>query len=82
VCSFGVSHLDDKVKMTKGNDMKVNEVKQKAKALGINCGKMKKTELIRSIQKTEGNTPCFGTSNGECQHIDCCFIRDCLKIRT
>ena len=61
--------------------MKVNEVKQKAKVLRINCGKMKKAELIHSIQKAEGNTPCFGKSNGECQYIDCCFMEDCLKIR-
>ena len=59
--------------------MKANEVKEKAKSLGIDCGKMKKTELIRAIQEAEGNTPCFGTSNGNCQYTDCCFIEDCLK---
>jgi len=59
--------------------MKINEVKEKAKALGINRGQMKKAELIRSIQEAEGNTPCFGTSNGTCQYTDCCFIEDCLK---
>ena len=59
--------------------MKTNEVKQKAKSLGINVGKMKKPELIHSIQEREGNTPCFGTSNGNCQQTDCCFIEDCLK---
>ncbi len=62
--------------------MKVNEVKQKAKALGISYGKMKKTELIHSIQEAEGNKPCFGKSNGECQYIDCCFMKDCLKIKS
>ena len=61
--------------------MKVSEVRQKAKALGISCGKMKKTELVHSIQKAEGNTPCFGKSNGKCQYIDCCFMEDCIKIR-
>jgi len=59
--------------------MKINEVKEKAKALGINWGKMKKTELIRAIQEAEGNTPCFGTSNGNCPYTDCCFMEDCLK---
>jgi len=61
--------------------MKINEVKEKAKALGINCGKMKKTELIHSIQEAEGSTPCFGTSNGNCQYTDCCFMEDCMKIQ-
>jgi hypothetical protein len=61
--------------------MKADEIKRKAKALGINWTKMKKSELIHAIQEAEGNTPCFGTSNGNCQQTDCCFIEDCLKIR-
>jgi hypothetical protein len=61
--------------------MKMTEVKEKAKALGITAGKIKKVELIHAIQIAEGNTPCFGTSNGQCVHTDCCFMDDCLKIR-
>jgi len=61
--------------------MKMPEIKQKAKMLGMRPGKMKKTELIRAIQLAEGYTPCFGTSNGQCLHTDCCFMEDCLKIR-
>ena len=57
------------------------EIKIKAKVLGITPGKMKKTELIHAIQRTEGNTQCFGWSNGQCPNIDCCFMKDCLKIR-
>ena len=59
--------------------MKVPEIKQKAKDLGIQPGKMKKTELIHAIQQAEGCTPCFGQSNGQCSQADCCFIQDCLK---
>lgn len=62
--------------------MKINAVKEKAKELGINCGKMKKAELIHSIQRAEGNTPCFGKSNGGCPHTNCCFMEDCLKIES
>jgi len=62
--------------------MKNSEVKQKAKSLGIDYSKMKKTELIRTIQEREGNRPCFGTSNGTCPYTDCCFMEDCLKIRS
>jgi len=61
--------------------MKMPEIRRKAEALGITPGKMKKAELIHSIQRAEGYTPCFGTSNGQCVHIDCCFMEDCLKIR-
>ena len=61
--------------------MKVAEIKKKAKDLGITCGKMKKAELILSIQRAEGNNTCYGTSNGQCGNTDCCFIEDCLKIK-
>ena len=57
------------------------EIKAKAKALGINPGTMKKTELIHAIQTAEGYTACFGRSNGQCSNTDCCFMADCLKLR-
>ena len=55
-------------------------IRQKAASLGIQPGQMNKTELIHSIQRAEGNTPCFGTSNGKCPYTDCCFMADCLKV--
>lgn len=60
--------------------MNMPEIKAKARDLGITPGKMKKTELIRSIQSAEGCTRCYGTSNGQCPYTDCCFIKDCLRI--
>ncbi len=59
--------------------MKIGQIKEKAQALGINPGKMKKTELIHAIQHAEGNTACFGTAEGFCPNSDCCFMHDCLK---
>jgi hypothetical protein len=61
--------------------MTMPEIKMKAKELGIEPGKMKKPELIHAIQTAEGNTPCFGRSNGQCPYTDCCFMKDCLKTR-
>ena len=55
-------------------------IRQKAVSLGIQPGQMNKVELIHSIQRAEGNTPCFGTSNGQCPYTDCCFMADCLKV--
>jgi len=69
------------VKTKEKKSMKMPEVKQKAKALGITSGKMNKLELIHAIQMSEGYRPCFGTSNGQCVYTDCCFLEDCLKIR-
>ena len=61
--------------------MGMPEIRKKAKALGIIPGKLKKAELIHTIQASEGCTPCFGRSNGHCTNIDCCFMNDCLKLR-
>lgn len=62
--------------------MKMAEIKEKAKYLGITPGKMKKVELIRTIQTAEGFVPCFGTSHGQCEQSECCFRGDCLKIKS
>ena len=61
--------------------MGMPEIRAKARALGIIPGKMKKPELIHTIQVTEGYEPCFGRSDGQCGNTDCCFIKDCLKVR-
>lgn len=62
--------------------MSMTEIRAKAQSVGVTPGKMKKTELIRAIQTAEGYTPCFGRSNGQCSNTDCCFRKDCLKIKT
>jgi hypothetical protein len=61
--------------------MKMNEIKKKAKSLGINPNNMKKADLIHAIQKAEGYTECFGKSGGQCPYANCCFMEDCLPIR-
>lgn len=64
-----------------GDPMKMADVRQKAEGLGIAAGRMKKTDLIRRIQQAEGYSPCYGTSNGTCAQMECCFRDDCLKVR-
>ena len=63
----------------KPKTMKVAEIKTKARELGIVPGKMKKIELIHAIQIAENNTPCYGTCNGWCDQLECCFRADCIK---
>ena len=59
--------------------MNIKEIKEIAKKNGISSGKMKKDELIRSIQKAEGNFDCFGTAfSGDCSQMDCMWKDDCL----
>ena len=57
--------------------MKMQEVREKAKALGLKTGGMKKVDLIRAIQSEEGNTPCFQTEVNDCDQVDCSWRNDC-----
>ena len=60
--------------------MTLKQVKDTAKTKGIKVGNMKKANIIRSIQKTEGNFDCFGTASaGVCDQINCLWKEDCLK---
>ncbi|HUW20266.1 MAG TPA: hypothetical protein VMW16_13290 [Sedimentisphaerales bacterium] len=59
----------------------MTEIRNKAKGLGINPGTMQRVELIHSIQRAEGCTPCYGRSNGQCGYTGCCFMPDCLTTR-
>ncbi len=61
--------------------MGMPEIRMKAQSLGLTSGKMKKPELIHTIQMAEGYEPCFGRSDGQCGNTGCCFIKDCLKVR-
>jgi hypothetical protein len=60
--------------------MKMQEVRERAKVLGIkNTFGLSKAELIRRIQKAEGNFDCFGTATAYCDQYQCCFREDCLE---
>jgi len=60
--------------------MKLQEIKEIAKRNGIKAGKMSKADLIRTIQRTEGNNDCFATAYvSECNQINCLWREDCMK---
>ena len=60
--------------------MKMQEIKKLATTMGIKGSKMKKNELIRTIQSKEGNSPCFQQeSSGSCLQMDCCWRDDCMQ---
>ncbi|MBN2536304.1 MAG: hypothetical protein JXB88_25705 [Spirochaetales bacterium] len=58
--------------------MKLEDIKKRAKDLGIRCTSLSKIDLIRTIQIYEGNYPCFATGNKTCERKDCCWRDDCL----
>jgi hypothetical protein len=61
--------------------MTMPEIKDKAKGLGINPGKMKKVDLVHAIQVAEHCTPCYGRSGGNCPWVQCCWRSDCFNTK-
>ena len=60
--------------------MRLNEIEKKARKLNIkDSWKYSKRDLIKEIQRREGNFPCFATTQGSCNQVICCWREDCLK---
>lgn len=61
--------------------MNLQEIKAIAKAKGIKAANIKKAELIRAIQREEGNFDCFGNAvSGQCDQLNCLWRKDCLPL--
>jgi hypothetical protein len=59
--------------------MNVASIREIARGLEVSIGKLNKGDLIRLIQTTEGNFPCFGTAlDGVCDQAGCLWREDCL----
>lgn len=59
--------------------MNIQAVRSIAKTRGIKYAKLSKADLIRTIQREEGNFPCFGTCvDGSCDQFNCAWRADCL----
>jgi hypothetical protein len=58
--------------------MNMTEIKKIAVGLGIKPGRMKKVDLVRTIQDAEGNPQCFQTERAkQCEETDCLWRSDC-----
>lgn len=58
--------------------MKLAEIKEIAKQRGIAAGRMKKRDLVRAIQKSEGSIECYYTGkSGFCGQDACLWRKDC-----
>ena len=61
-----------------GFKMLMKKIKEIAIDSGVKPGKMKKGELIRAIQRAEGNADCFATARvNDCNQINCLWREDC-----
>jgi len=58
--------------------MKMQDIARIAANNGVKSGKMKKAELIRAIQKAEGNNDCFASAQVQaCMQMNCLWREDC-----
>lgn len=63
--------------------MNMQDIRNIAKDRGIKAGKLTKIELVRTIQRTEGNFDCFATDvEGTCSQQGCLWRGDCAKLST
>lgn len=60
--------------------MRMSEIENKARKFGIkNTWSFSKKDLIKTIQRKEGNFDCFGSASNYCDQSACCWRGDCLK---
>mgnify|MGYP003395221802 FL=1 len=60
--------------------MRLTEIEKKARSAGIkDTWKYSKKDLIKTIQRKEGNFDCFGTATDNCSQLVCCWRDDCLR---
>jgi len=58
--------------------MKFSEMQNRAKKMGVNPVGKTKTDLVRLIQKTEGNRDCFNRGqSATCGQANCAWRADC-----
>ena len=61
--------------------MRFQEIRSVAKGLGIGTYRMKKTDMIRAIQREEDNNECYGTDRVDiCEEEACLWRGDCLAL--
>jgi hypothetical protein len=61
--------------------MKLQELKTIAKTMGIKTGRLNKRDLVRTIQKAEGNFYCYGSATSNfCDRNNCLWKNDCMAV--
>ena len=60
--------------------MRLSEIEKKARTLGVkDTWKLSKKDLIKTIQRKEGNFDCFSTASNYCDQMACFWRDDCLR---
>jgi len=60
--------------------LNMKEIREMARQSGVRSTRMRKAELVRAIQRAEGNFDCYGTAiEEECDQEECLWREDCFK---
>ncbi|MDA8087331.1 MAG: SAP domain-containing protein [Nitrospiraceae bacterium] len=60
--------------------MNIKKVMAIAKQKGVKTANLNKTEIIKAIQRSEGNFDCYGSAaSGFCDQAGCLWREDCLS---
>lgn len=60
--------------------MKLDDIRKLARERGLKPARLTKRELIKLIQRSEGNFDCYASADqGHCDQLDCLWIDPCLK---
>ncbi len=61
--------------------MKLQEMRELARLKGIEIGRLKKKmDIVRAIQRDEGNDECFMSERASaCGQTGCLWLEDCTK---
>jgi len=57
----------------------MHEIRVIAKSLGVNSFGKSKVELIKGIQRKQGNFDCYGSTSDYCDQLNCLFRSSCLS---
>ncbi len=59
--------------------MELRKIRKIAKRMGVRTWGVDKPDLVRSIQRKEGNFDCFGSAvEGVCDQAGCLWREDCF----
>ena len=60
--------------------LNMKEIRGVARQLGVRSAHVGKADLIRAIQRSEGNFDCYGTATEEeCDQEECLWREDCFR---
>lgn len=61
--------------------MNMQAIRETAKTRGVSPGRLGKIELVRTLQRDEGNFDCFAKAYaGYCDQSVCLWREDCLSL--